>query len=63
LAPPFHTQEEKVQRKFGFLYKGYREHYWETVEMLRKLVIAAIPVFLPVVAYGSVQVCAPTPIL
>jgi len=49
-------QEPKVQARFGFLYKGYDMPYWETFEMVRKLLIGAIPVFVPAQPFGSTQV-------
>lgn len=50
------AQEEMVKRKFGFLYSGYSLHYWETAEMIRKLALATIPVFIKVQPTGSLQV-------
>ncbi|KAK9829421.1 hypothetical protein WJX72_005757 [[Myrmecia] bisecta] len=44
-----------IQRKFGFLYGGYRLTFWETTEMIRKLLLAAIPVFIAPQPYGSAQ--------
>lgn len=41
--------------RFGFLYSGYRLHYWETFEMVRKLLLTAIPVFVPAQPFGSTQ--------
>ena len=49
-------QEPRVLARFGFLYSGYRLHYWETFEMVRKLLLAAVPVFVPAQPYGSTQV-------
>lgn len=51
----FLLQEEIIKRKFGFLYAGYSLHYWETAEMIRKLALAAIPVFIKPQATGSLQ--------
>ena len=48
-------QEEIIKKKFGFLYTGYCLHYWETVEMIRKLALAAIPVFVKPQPTGSLQ--------
>ncbi len=45
-----------MQARFGFLYKGYDMPYWETFEMVRKLLIGAIPVFVPAQPFGSTQV-------
>lgn len=45
--------------RFGFLYTGYRLPYWETFEMVRKLLLTAIPVFIPAQKYGSTQVGGP----
>ena len=41
-------QDPVVQAKFGFLYDSYKHRffYWETMEMLRKFLIALIPVRL-----------------
>jgi hypothetical protein len=49
-------QEPKIQARFGFLYKGYDMPYWEAFEMVRKLLISAIPVFVPAQPFGSTQV-------
>lgn len=49
-------QDETVRMQFGFLYQGYSFHYWETIDMTRKLIIGAIPVFIPVQPLGSIQV-------
>ena len=46
-----------MKRKFGFLYSGYSLHYWETAEMIRKLALATIPVFIKTQPTGSLQVC------
>ena len=42
-------------QRFGFLYGGYSFQYWETVDMMRKLIIGAIPVFVAVQPLGSLQ--------
>ena len=42
-------------QRFGFLYGGYSFQYWETVDMMRKLLIGAIPVFVAVQPQGSLQ--------
>ena len=42
-------------QRFGFLYGGYSFQYWETVDMMRKLIIGAIPVFVAVQPQGSLQ--------
>ncbi len=44
-----------MQARFGFLYHGYSFPYWETFEMVRKLLIGAIPVFVPAQPFGSTQ--------
>lgn len=49
-------QDEDVRMRFGFLYQGYSFQYWETVDMSRKLIIGAIPVFIAVQPLGSIQV-------
>ena len=41
--------------RIGFLYEGYSMHYWETFQMVLKLLLAAIPVFVPAQPYGSTQ--------
>lgn len=53
------VQEPSVVARFGFLYSGYRLHYWETFEMVRKLLLAAVPVFVPSQPFGSTQVSLP----
>ena len=42
-------------QRFGFLYGGYSFQYWETVDMMRKLFIGGIPVFVAVQSLGSMQ--------
>ena len=42
--------------RIGFLYEGYSMHYWETFQMVLKLLLAAVPVFVPAQPYGSTQV-------
>ena len=49
-------QDEDVRMRFGFLYQGYSFQYWETIDMSRKLIIGAIPVFIAVQPLGSIQV-------
>ena len=49
-------QVPKIQARFGFLYKGYDMPHWEAFEMVRKLLISAIPVFVPAQPFGSTQV-------
>lgn len=49
------TQEHEIMQRFGFLYGGYSFQYWETVDMMRKLVIGGIPVFIAVQSLGSLQ--------
>lgn len=56
LAATWMVQEPSVVARFGFLYSGYRLHYWETFEMVRKLLLAAVPVFVPPQPFGSTQV-------
>ena len=58
---PGWLQEDVVKRKFGFLYSGYSLHYWETAEMIRKLALATIPVFIKTQPTGSLQVCCLLP--
>ena len=41
--------------RIGFLYEGYSMHYWETFQMVLKLLLAAVPVFVPAQPYGSTQ--------
>ena len=48
-------QEISVIKRFGFLYGGYAFPYWEVADMIRKLAIAAIPVFIKVQPLGSLQ--------
>lgn len=48
-------QEEQVIKRFGFLYGGYAFPYWEVADMVRKLAVAAIPVFIKVQPLGSLQ--------
>lgn len=52
---PVPLQEENVIRKYGFLYGGYSFRYWEVADMIRKLAIAAIPVFIKPQPTGSLQ--------
>ncbi len=49
------VQEREIMQRFGFLYGGYSFQYWETVDMMRKLLIGAIPVFVAVQPQGSLQ--------
>ena len=56
LTAPLLRQEPKILARFGFLYKGYSMPYWEAFEMVRKLLISAIPVFVPTQPFGSTQV-------
>eukprot|EP00003_Mantamonas_plastica_P009012 TRINITY_DN181_c0_g1_i10.p1 TRINITY_DN181_c0_g1~~TRINITY_DN181_c0_g1_i10.p1 ORF type:complete len:1409 (-),score=447.00 TRINITY_DN181_c0_g1_i10:642-4868(-) len=41
-------ETQKIRERFGFLYIGYnlKTYYWEIVEMMRKLVIASVLVFV-----------------
>ena len=48
-------QERDIMQRFGFLYGGYSFQYWETVDMMRKLFIGGIPVFIAVQSLGSMQ--------
>jgi len=48
-------QEEFVVKRYGFLYGGYSFPYWEVADMVRKLAIAAIPVFIKTQPLGSLQ--------
>ena len=50
-----------MRMRFGFLYQGYSFQYWETIDMMRKLIIGAIPVFIAVQPLGSIQVTPPMP--
>jgi hypothetical protein len=49
------AQDADIKQRFGFLYGGYSFQYWETVDMLRKLVLGGIPVFIAVQPEGSLQ--------
>ena len=49
------AQDRDIMQRFGFLYGGYSFQYWETVDMMRKLVIGGIPVFVAVQSLGSMQ--------
>ena len=49
------AQDPEIDAKFGFLYSGYRLYYWESLEMIRKLLLAGIPVFIAVQPTGSSQ--------
>ncbi len=49
------VQEPTIVARIGFLYEGYSMHYWETCQMVLKLLLAAIPVFVPAQPYGSTQ--------
>ena len=42
-------------KRYGFLYGGYSFPYWEVADMVRKLAIAAIPVFIKPQPLGSLQ--------
>ena len=42
-------------QRYGFLYGGYSFPYWEVADMVRKLAIAAIPVFIKPQPTGSLQ--------
>lgn len=42
-------------KRYGFLYGGYAFCYWEVADMIRKLAIAAVPVFIKVQPLGSLQ--------
>ena len=48
-------QEPKILARLGFLYEGYSMAYWETFQMVLKLLLAAVPVFVPAQPYGSTQ--------
>lgn len=48
-------QTPKIKAQFGYLYSGYRLPFWETTEMARKLIMAAVPVFVAVQTVGSLQ--------
>ncbi len=49
------AQDRDIMQRFGFLYGGYSFQYWETVDMMRKLIIGGIPVFVAVQSLGSMQ--------
>ena len=49
------SQDPTVKAQFGYLYSGYRLPFWEITEMARKLVMAAVPVFIQVQTIGSLQ--------
>ncbi|KAK9867386.1 hypothetical protein WJX84_004228 [Apatococcus fuscideae] len=51
----FRLDDPEIDAKFGFLYSGYRLYYWESLEMIRKLLLAGIPVFIAVQPTGSSQ--------
>lgn len=42
-------------KKYGFLYGGYSWKYYSVQEMVRMLVLAMIPVFVPTRTTGSLQ--------
>jgi hypothetical protein len=42
-------------KKYGFLYGGYTWKYYSIEEMVRMLVLAMIPVFVPTRTTGSLQ--------
>ena len=48
-------QDRDIMQRFGFLYGGYSFQYFETVDMMRKLIIGGIPVFVAVQSLGSMQ--------
>ncbi|KAK9840843.1 hypothetical protein WJX81_008508 [Elliptochloris bilobata] len=48
-------EDVTIKAQFGYLYSGYRLPFWEITEMARKLVMAAVPVFIPVQTVGSLQ--------
>jgi len=54
--PSVSLQEPKILARLGFLYEGYSMAYWETFQMVLKLLLAAVPVFVPAQPYGSTQV-------
>ena len=45
-------------QRYGFLYVGQRFVYWDTIDTLRKLVLAALPVFVAPQPAGSLQALA-----
>jgi hypothetical protein len=49
------AQDPTIKAQFGYLYSGYRLPFWEIAEMARKLVMAAVPVFIQVQTVGSLQ--------
>lgn len=52
-----HTDPAVMQR-YGFLYVGQCFAYWDTIDTLRKLVLAALPVFVAPQPAGSLQALA-----
>lgn len=57
------AQEPKILARLGFLYEGYSMAYWETFQMVLKLLLAAVPVFVPAQPYGSTQVHHISPVV
>ncbi len=53
---PTARQAPTTLARFGFLYNGYSLIYFEVLDLLRKLFLAAIPVFVPAQPFGSTQV-------
>eukprot|EP00884_Botryococcus_braunii_P002827 jgi/Botrbrau1/12545/Bobra.0169s0084.1 len=47
--------EPRTLKKYGFLYGGYTWKYYQVQEMVRMLVLAMIPVFVPTRTTGSLQ--------
>ena len=47
--------EPATRARYGFLYCGLRLVYWDTFDTLRKLAVAAVPVFVGAQPTGSLQ--------
>ena len=51
--------EPATRARYGFLYCGLRLVYWDTFDTLRKLAVAAVPVFVGAQPTGSLQALVP----
>ena len=47
--------EPETRARYGFLYVGLRLIYWDTFDTVRKLAVAAVPVFVGAQPTGSLQ--------
>lgn len=47
--------EPETRARYGFLYVGLRLVYWDTFDTVRKLAVAAVPVFVGAQPTGSLQ--------